>query len=204
MGRWIAIATASAVLALAGCGIDDGELAVPNAQPDRTTAPTNTTGPSADGGDAEDLLLTADDLGPDWSGTSGDALPSIPLCTETAAVDPADHAQAVFGHSLSAGFLMQTVGVFASEEQARSAVAGFASDIDDCDNPVLDVEDLDLPAHGDEQEAAELRFGGSALDTTIQLVCVRVGERVTVLTRVDPIGTPTDLSDIVEAATGKL
>jgi len=121
MGRRIAIATASAVLALTGCGIDDGELAAPNAQPDRTTAPTNTTEPSAAGGDAEDLLLTADDLGPDWSGTSGSALPSIPLCTETAAVDPADHAQAVFGHSLSAGFLMQTVGVFASEEQARSA-----------------------------------------------------------------------------------
>ena len=101
--------------------------------------------------------------------------------------------------------LLQTVAVFESEEEAARAVAGFESDIESCDNPAVEVQDLPLPEHGDEQVTARLAIGEPVLDASVDLACVRVGTVTTVLFSVTLTSRGTeDFDSIVGKATAKL
>jgi hypothetical protein len=207
----LVVASVAAVLTLglglAGCGIDEDQVArgseVEQPTGSTTTAPPGGTEPQSHSADG--LLLRADELGSDWAAAGVDTIPDIPDCIETGAAEPLDHAQAVFVRGSSVRVLVQTVAVFGSEEQAGTALAGYRDDIESCGNPAIDVHELALPAHGDDQVTARLAVGEPVLDTTVDLVCVRVGTVVTVLTYVNLVEPDTDdLPPIVDRAVAKL
>jgi len=201
-------AIALVALALAGCGIDEDQLG--RAAPLETS--TTTTAPTGGGGTeppastrAADHLLAAEDLGSGWTAGSPDALPDIPTCAETSTTTPLDHAQAVFVRAGSGQVLLQTVAVFESQEEAARAVAGFESDIESCDDPAVEVQDLPLAEHGDEQVTARLAIGEPVLDASVDLACVRVGTVTTVLFSVTLTSRGTeDFDSIVGRAAAKL
>jgi len=204
-----ALATIALVaLVLAGCGIDEDQLgrAAPLATSTTTTAPAGGGVTEPPGSTrAADHLLTAEELGNGWTAGSPDALPDIPTCAETSPTTPLDHAQAVFVRGGSGQVLLQTVAVFESQEEAARAVAGFESDIESCDNPAVEVQDLPLPEHGDEQVTARLAIGGPVLDASVDLACVRVGTVTTVLFSVTLTSRGTeDFDSIVGKAAAKL
>jgi hypothetical protein len=208
----LVVASVAAVLTLglglAGCGID-GDQVARGSEAEHPTGSTTTTTPlpgtEPQSRAADGLLLRADELGSDWTAAGVDTIPDIPDCVETSTAEPLDHAQAVFVRGSSVRVLVQTVAVFGSEEQAGTALAGFRDDIESCDNPAIDVHELALPAHGDDQVTARLAVGEPVLDTTIDLVCVRVGTVVTVLTYVNLVEPDTeDLPPIVDAAVARL
>jgi hypothetical protein len=209
--HWTPLAAiALMALVLAGCGIDEDQLG--RTAPLETSTTTTTTAPAGGGATeppgstrAADHLLSAEDLGSGWTAGSPDALPDIPTCAETSPTTPLDHAQAVFVRGGSGQVLLQTVAVFESPEEAARAVAGFESDIESCDNPAVEVQDLPLPEHGDEQVTARLAIGEPVLDASVDLACVRVGRVTTVLFSVTLTSRGTeDFDSIVGQAAAKL
>jgi hypothetical protein len=213
MARWIGIALLAALMA--GCGIDQGKLetAADAARTTTTTAPPGTTAPHttepSQRASAEDLLLDASDLGTEWieapQGPSSAGVPLPDCARATPRADPVDEANAGLVDPVTGAMLVQHAAVYGSPEQAHQALARFRSGLDACESRLVHVEDLSLPAVGDEVEAVQIKVGDTTVGVPFELACVRVDVRVSCLTYLAAVQSgPDQFATIVRAAAAKL
>ena len=173
-----------------GCGIDIDEASPaaraspphhrrPGPAPARVTGPrTSGTGQRQRGNRRRRKLLTVEGPGRRTGIRFNRLAAPAPAPADVAEGAHRDHAQAVFAHSGTRPVCSRpSASTRPWTRGTEATVASFSSDLQSCDNPLVDVSDLDVrTSRGDEQVAARSLVGGqSRSGLLVDLGCVRVG-----------------------------